>query len=282
MELAWCVKVVDQDNAPDRVGDLKPLLAPRVVAVIGASRERRKVGSEILHNILASGFTGQVVAIHPSAVDLHGVRAYPSIGAVPVDVDLAVIVVPAADVEGVVDACLTKGVRALCIISAGFGDLNTDRFNVFGVLDVQQLDRLRSGQRSFIKERELATTLPAQMSSNTFPANIDISGAQRAALIAAGLLPAGSTSSRVNPSSPGCNPPATVYAPKGPGGVAGCSYDYMEDTEIYPDSRKVGFIGRATFQLDAENQLFAELVQSEAKTKYVLSPNPVQIGRAHV
>ncbi|ALK94937.1 hypothetical protein AB595_00315 [Massilia sp. WF1] len=162
-------------------------------------------------------------------------------------------------------------------ISAGFGDLNTDRFNVFGVLDVQQLERLRSGQRSFIKERELATTLPAQMSSNTFPANIDVSGAQRAALIAAGLLPAGSTSSRVNPSAPGCNPPATVYAPKGPGGKAGCSYDYMEDTEIYPDSRKVGFIGRATFQLDADNQLFAELVQSEAKTKYVLSPNPVRI-----
>ena len=126
MELAWCVKVVDQDNAPDRVGDLKPLLAPRVVAVIGASRERRKVGSEILHNILASGFIGQVVAIHPSAVDLHGVRAYPSIGAVPVDVDLAVIVVPAADVEGEVDACLTKGVRALCIISAGFGECSVE------------------------------------------------------------------------------------------------------------------------------------------------------------
>jgi iron complex outermembrane receptor protein len=162
-------------------------------------------------------------------------------------------------------------------ISAGTGDLSTDRFNVFGVLDVQQLDRLRSGQRSFIKERELATTLPAQMSSNTFPANIDISGAQRSALIAAGLLPAGSTASRVNPSAPGCNPPATVYAAQGPGGKAGCSYDYMEDTEIYPDSRKIGFIGRATFQLNPENQLFAELVQTEAKTKYVLSPNPVRI-----
>jgi iron complex outermembrane receptor protein len=162
-------------------------------------------------------------------------------------------------------------------ISAGTGDLSTDRFNVFGVLDVQQLERLRSGQRSFIKERELATTLPAQMSSNTFPANVDISGAQRNALIAAGLLPAGSTVSRVNPSAPGCNPPATVYAARGPGGVAGCSYDYMEDTEIYPDSRKIGFIGRATFQLDPENQLFAELVQSQAKTKYVLSPNPVRI-----
>jgi iron complex outermembrane receptor protein len=162
-------------------------------------------------------------------------------------------------------------------ISAGTGDLTTDRFNVFGVLDVQQLERLRSGQREFIQNRPLATTLPAQMSSNTFPANVDISGAQRSALIAAGLLPAGSTASRVNPSAPGCNPPATVYAAKGPGGVAGCSYDYMEDTEIYPDSRKIGFIGRATFQLNPDNQLFAELVQTEAKTKYVLSPNPVRI-----
>ncbi len=162
-------------------------------------------------------------------------------------------------------------------ISAGAGNLAEDRFNVFGVLDVQQLDRLRSGQRSFIRERPLATTLPAQMSSNTFPANIDISGAQRNALIGAGLLPAGSTASRVNPSAPGCNPPATVYAEKGPGGAAGCSYDYMEDTEIYPDSRKIGFIGRATFQLDPANQLFAELVQTEAKTTYVLSPNPVRI-----
>jgi iron complex outermembrane receptor protein len=162
-------------------------------------------------------------------------------------------------------------------ISAGKGDLATDRFNVFGVLDVQQLNALRSGQRKFIAERPLATTLPAQMSSNTFPANVDISGAQRNALIAAGLLPAGSTASRINPSAPGCNPPATVYAPLGPGGKAACSYDFMEDTELYPDSRKIGFIGRATFQLNPDNQLFAELVQTEAKSKYVLSPNPVRI-----
>jgi iron complex outermembrane receptor protein len=162
-------------------------------------------------------------------------------------------------------------------ISAGTGSLANDRFNVFGVLDVQQLDRMRSSQRSFIRDRPLATTLPAQMSSNTFPANIDISAAQRNALIGAGLLPAGSRVSRVNPSAPDCNPPATVYAEKGPGGAAGCSYDYMEDTEIYPESRKIGFIGRATFQLDPDNQLFAELVQTQARTKYVLSPNPVRI-----
>ncbi|MFL6708661.1 MAG: TonB-dependent receptor [Massilia sp.] len=162
-------------------------------------------------------------------------------------------------------------------ISAGFGSLSVDRFNVFGTLDVQKLDALRSSQRDFIKERPLATTLPAQMSGNTFPANIDISSAQRAALIKAGLLPAGATASRVNPSAPGCNPPATVYAPDGPGGKYGCGYDYMEDTEIYPESSKIGFVGRATFQLNQDHQLYAELVQSRTESTYVLSPNPQRI-----
>ncbi|QYF95836.1 TonB-dependent receptor [Massilia sp. PAMC28688] len=162
-------------------------------------------------------------------------------------------------------------------ISGGVGSLTTDRFNVFGVLDVQQLDALRSSQRSFIAERPLATTLPALMSSNTYPANIDISSSQRNALIAAGALPAGSTRNRINPSAPDCNPPATVYAPQGPGGPLGCSYDYMQDTELYPESRKIGFIGRATFQVNPDHQLFAELVQSQADSRYVLSPNPIRI-----
>jgi iron complex outermembrane receptor protein len=68
-----------------------------------------------------------------------------------------------------------------------------------------------------------------------------------------------------------------VYAAKGPGGKLGCSYDYMEDTEIYPKASKIGFIGRATFQASADHQIFLELVQSEAKSDYVLSPNPQRI-----
>ncbi len=162
-------------------------------------------------------------------------------------------------------------------ISGGFGDLQQDRFNVFGTLDVQHLGALRSSQRDFIRERPLATTLPALMSSNTYPANIDISSAQRNALIAAGLLPAGTTRTRINPSFPGCNPPATVNAPQGPGGPVACSYDYMQDTELYPESDKIGFIGRAVFQVSDSHQLYAEASFARAETLYRLSPNPQRI-----
>jgi iron complex outermembrane recepter protein len=167
-------------------------------------------------------------------------------------------------------------------ISAGFGDINKDRFNIFGVLDIQQLDALRSIQRSWVAERALATTLPALMSSNTFPANFDISSAQRNALITAGVLPTGTTRTRLNPSSPGCNPPATVFAAAGPGGPLACSYDYMQDTEIYPKSNKIGFLGRATVQIADDHQLYAELMQTQAETTYRLSPNPQRIRNLSV
>lgn len=161
-------------------------------------------------------------------------------------------------------------------VSGGVGHLDDDRFNLMGVLDLQQLDSLRSNQRQFIRDRPLATLLPALMSSNTYPANIDFFGYQRDILVDAGVLPAGS-GTRVNPSAPACNPPGTVYAPDGPGGAQGCSFDYMRDTEIYPESQRIGLLGRATVQLAPEHQWFAEWMQSQTKTRYVLSPNPQRI-----
>jgi acetyl coenzyme A synthetase (ADP forming)-like protein len=101
---------------------MKAFFEPRVVAVVGANRERGRIGSEILHNLLDAGFTGTVVPVHPTATEVQGLPAYPRVVDVPMPVDLAVIVVPAAHVLDAVDDCLAKSVRAICVISAGFGE----------------------------------------------------------------------------------------------------------------------------------------------------------------
>ncbi len=170
-------------------------------------------------------------------------------------------------------------------LSAGLGNLARDRFNVFGVFDVQQLDALRSTEREFIQQRPLADTVPYYLSSRPYPGNIRLSGtaatrnAQLAAINAAGYTFNGQPYNQrtVNLFAPGCNPPASVYAPTQIGTQA-CGYDYMADTEIYPEARKLSFLGRGVFQLTDSTQLFAELLLARAETLYVLSPNPTTIN----
>jgi acetyl coenzyme A synthetase (ADP forming)-like protein len=101
---------------------MKLLFEPKVVAVLGASRERGKIGAEILFNLVANGFQGTVVPINPNAKEILGLPCYARLADVPGHVDLAVIAIPAAKVEAAVDDCVAKGVRALVVITAGFSE----------------------------------------------------------------------------------------------------------------------------------------------------------------
>jgi acetyl coenzyme A synthetase (ADP forming)-like protein len=105
---------------------LDPLLRPRSVAVIGASRRRDAIGGAILHNLLESGFQGPVYPVNPSATHIQSVAAYPDVESIPGPVDLAVVVVPAAKVLEVAEACGRKGVKALIVISAGFKEIGAE------------------------------------------------------------------------------------------------------------------------------------------------------------
>jgi acetyl coenzyme A synthetase (ADP forming)-like protein len=101
---------------------LDAVLAPRSVAVIGASRQRGTVGGELFHNLLAYGFNGPVHPVNPGAEVVQSVVAHRSVLDIPGPVDLAVIAVPAAAVVGAARECADKGVRALVVISAGFAE----------------------------------------------------------------------------------------------------------------------------------------------------------------
>ncbi|MBO0702710.1 MAG: GNAT family N-acetyltransferase, partial [Candidatus Dormibacteraeota bacterium] len=103
------------------IAALRRFLAPRAIAVIGASRQRGKVGGEIFHNLLVSGFPGPVYPVSPYPV-VQSVAAYPDIREVPGPVDLAIVAAPPDDVIGVVRGCAEKGVPAIVVVTAGFAD----------------------------------------------------------------------------------------------------------------------------------------------------------------
>jgi acetate---CoA ligase (ADP-forming) len=108
------------------VAAMRAMLAPRAVAVVGASRDRGTVGGQLFHNLLAAGFEGPVYPVNPRAEVVQSVLAYPSVLDIPGPVDLAVVVVPAAGVVQAARACAEKGVRGLVVISAGFAETGPD------------------------------------------------------------------------------------------------------------------------------------------------------------
>lgn len=102
---------------------LEAIFAPQSLAVVGASPDPTKLGHRVLRNIVDNGYTGRIVAIHPTATSVLGHPAHPSIAAMPEPVDLAVVVVPAAAVLAVVEECGAKGIQGLIIITAGFKEV---------------------------------------------------------------------------------------------------------------------------------------------------------------
>ncbi|MCS6839528.1 MAG: acetate--CoA ligase family protein [Roseiflexus sp.] len=105
---------------------LEAIFAPRSIAVVGASPDPSKLGHRILKNILDAGYPGRIFPIHPSAPHVLSLPAYPSVEQVPEPVDLAVIVVPAAVVPDVAEACGRAGVKGLVVISAGFKEVGSE------------------------------------------------------------------------------------------------------------------------------------------------------------
>ena len=98
------------------------LLHPRSVAVIGASADPMKIGYVALANLLTADFAGTVYPVNPEHRSVRGVRAYKSVLEIPDPIDLAVVAVPADQVESVLDGALAKGVKTLLIVSAGFAE----------------------------------------------------------------------------------------------------------------------------------------------------------------
>jgi acetyltransferase len=102
--------------------DIQPLVAPRSIAVIGASTNATKSGGILFSNLRNGGFSGPLYPINPNAPEVMGLKAYPDIKAVPGQVDLVYIVLPSQHTEAAVRQCVEAKARAACIITAGFSE----------------------------------------------------------------------------------------------------------------------------------------------------------------
>jgi acetyltransferase len=102
---------------------LDPIFSPKSVAVIGATENIGSVGRTILDNLIKGNFPGKIFPVNPKRDTVLGVKAYPSITAVPETPDLAVIITPPPTVPGIVRDCGAKGVKGVIIISAGFKEI---------------------------------------------------------------------------------------------------------------------------------------------------------------
>ena len=151
--------------------DARPLdvfFSPKTVAVIGATETPNSVGRTLLWNLLTSPFGGTVYPVNPKRPNVLGVKAYPSVGDIPEDVDLAVIVTPPPSIPGIIRQCGDAGVRGAVVISAGFKEVGAEG----AALERQVLEEARKARIRVIGPNCLGVMSPLTGMNATFATTI--------------------------------------------------------------------------------------------------------------
>ena len=105
---------------------LDAVFKPRGIAVVGASNALHTFGGRRFRSLIEGGYAGAIYPVHPSASEVQGHKAYPSVSALPAPVDLAVIMVRADLVDAVIADCAARGVPGVLVLSGGFGETGAE------------------------------------------------------------------------------------------------------------------------------------------------------------
>jgi acetyltransferase len=152
----------------ERIHSLDVFFAPKTVAVVGATENPGSVGRTILWNLVTSPFGGTVFPVNPKRANVLGIKAYPSITAIPEDVDLAVIVTPPPSIPGIIRECGENGVRGAVVISAGFKEIGAEG----AALEQQVLEEARRAKIRVIGPNCLGVMAPLTGLNATFATTI--------------------------------------------------------------------------------------------------------------
>ena len=153
---------------------LSALFHPKTIAVIGATEKPSSVGRTLLRNLLEQPSGATIFPVNPTRTNVLGIRCYPSIASIGEQVDLAIVVTPAATVPDVLRECELAGVRGVVVISAGFAETGADgRELERRIREVLQSGRMRLIGPNCLGIMNPRTGLNATFAqSNALPGNI--------------------------------------------------------------------------------------------------------------
>ena len=107
-----------------RFAGLTPLLAPRSIAVLGASSDPTRIGGRPIAYMRAQGFSGGLYPINPNRAEVQGLKAYASVADLPETPDVAIVAVPAELAPQSVEELAKRGVKAVVMFTAGFAEMD--------------------------------------------------------------------------------------------------------------------------------------------------------------
>ena len=126
--------ILNKEKKKNSISNTKPnkefmetFFTPKSVALVGASSTKGKIGNSILDSLVNYDFKGKVYPINPKADEIFGQKCYPSVSAIPGDVDLVVISVDLSVTPPVLEDCAKKGVHNVVIVSGGGKELGGER-----------------------------------------------------------------------------------------------------------------------------------------------------------
>lgn len=105
---------------------LDKIMRPKAIAVVGASTKDHTIGSDIMKRLKEYKFTGDIYPVNPKGGEIEGFKAYTNVKEIPGNVDLAIIVIAQKFVLQAIDDCHEKGIKGICIISAGFKEAGAE------------------------------------------------------------------------------------------------------------------------------------------------------------
>ena len=113
-------------DAASRAASLRKLFDPRSIAIVGASDSTDKVGGRVVASLIANAFQGRIFPVNPGRKTVQGLTAYPDLATIGEAPDLAIIALPASDIEAYAEIACKAGAGAIIVFASGFAELDEE------------------------------------------------------------------------------------------------------------------------------------------------------------